>query len=87
VGGSGALYGCVGPPGVQADEVDRGRGEGVFQGDFALAVVAGLTDTGDRGDLVDGAFDPGPSPVGLFPGVGLLFGAGVAQRFVQVAGS
>jgi hypothetical protein len=87
VGGSGAVDGCVGPPGVEADEVDRGRGERVFQDDFAQAGVAGPADPGDRGDLVDGAFDPGPGAVGVFPGVGVLFGAGVAERFVQVPGS
>ena len=29
---------------------------------------------------------PARGPVGVFPGVGLLFGAGVAERFVQVPG-
>jgi hypothetical protein len=76
VGGSGALEGCAGPPGVEPDEVDRGGGEGVFQADFAQAGVSGLADPGDRGDLVDGAFDPGAGSVGVLPGVGLLFGAG-----------
>ena len=71
VGGSGVLQECAGPPGVEADEVDRGRSEGVFEGDFAGAGVVGLADVGDCGGLVDGAFDSGPSPVGLFPGVGL----------------
>jgi hypothetical protein len=36
---------------------------------------------------VDGGFDSGAGAVGLFPGVGLLLGAGVAEGFVQVAGS
>jgi hypothetical protein len=30
--------GCVGPPGVQPDEVDGGGGEGVFEVDFARPV-------------------------------------------------
>jgi hypothetical protein len=72
---------------VETDEVDRGGSEGVFQGDFAQAGVSGLADAGDRGGLVDGAFDTGPGAVGLFPFVRLLFGAGVAESFVQVAGS
>ncbi len=78
------LDGYAGPPSVEADEVDRGSGEGVFQADFAEAGVSGLAGTGDRGGLVDGAFDPGPCPVDLFPRVGLLFGVGVSKRFVQV---
>jgi hypothetical protein len=72
---------------VDPDEVDCGGGEGVFEGDFVQAGVAGLADAGERGDLVNGAFDPGAGAVGVLPGVGLLFGAGVAQCFVQVPGA
>lgn len=33
----GSSEGCFGPPGVQPDQVDRGRGEGVFEVDFGKA--------------------------------------------------
>jgi hypothetical protein len=63
LGGSDALQRCAGPPGGEADEIDRGGGEGVFQADFARAGVAGVAGPGDRGDLVDGAFDQTFSPI------------------------
>jgi hypothetical protein len=50
---------------VEADEVDRGRGEGVLQTYLVEAGVSGLMDPGDGGDLVDGAFDPGAGAVDL----------------------
>jgi hypothetical protein len=59
----------------------------VFKVDFAETGVSGMVDAGGCGGLMDGAFDPGAGAVGLFPGVGLLLGAGVAEGFVQVAGS
>jgi hypothetical protein len=59
----------------------------VLKVDFAGAGVSGLVDAGGCGGLVDGGFDSGAGAVGLFPGVGLLLGAGVAEGFVQVAGS
>ena len=72
---------------MEADEVDRGGGEGVFQADFVEAGVSGLMDPGDGGDLVDGAFDPGAGAVDLFPGIGFLFGPGVPEGFVERAGA
>jgi hypothetical protein len=50
---------------VEADEVDRGGGEGVLQADFVEAGVSGLMDASGRGDLVDGAFDSGAGAVDL----------------------
>ena len=67
----------------------------MFEVDFAEPDVSGLVDSGGCGGLVDGAFDSGAGAVGLFPGVGLLLGAGVTEGvtegvmegFVQVAGA
>jgi hypothetical protein len=53
----------AGPPGVEADEVDRGGGEDVFEVDFVHAGVAGAADPGDRDGLTDGAFDTGADAV------------------------
>lgn len=72
---------------MEADEVDRGCGEGVLKADFVEAGVPGLMDTSGCGDLVDGAFDSGAGAVDLFPGMGLLFGPGVPEGFMEVAGS
>jgi hypothetical protein len=47
VGGPGAVEGPAGPPGVQPDQVDRGSGGGVFEGDLGQAEVAGPADAGD----------------------------------------
>jgi hypothetical protein len=77
----------VGPPGVEADEVDGGGGEGVFEFGFGTSGVAGVAYAGDGDGLVDGAFDSGAGAVGVFPGVGGLVGAGLLAGFVQMSGS
>jgi hypothetical protein len=76
----------VGPPGVEADEVDGGGGEGVFEFDFGTSGVAGLADACDGDGLADGAFDPGAGAVGVFPRVGGLIGTGLLERLVQMSG-
>ena len=52
MGVSGSFDGGVGPPGVQADEVDGGGGEGVFEVDLADTGVVGMVDPGGRDGLV-----------------------------------
>ncbi|SQD94650.1 hypothetical protein FMEAI12_2700006 [Parafrankia sp. Ea1.12] len=85
--GSGSSGRGVGPPAVEADEVDRGRGEDVGEMVLGQAVVAGVADTGGGGGLVHGSLDAGPEVVALLPRVGGLLGAEPFKQFVLVAGT
>src|SRR6185437_16328039 len=86
VGGAGAVQGLAGPPGVEPDQVDGGGCGVVFQAGPGQAEVAGAADAGDVGGLGDGAFDPGPDPVAVPPGLAGLLGAGGGDRLVDRAG-
>src|SRR4051812_9150824 len=87
VAGSGPFQRVSVPVGVQADQVERDRGEHVLQPGLGQPAVAGAAHPGDRDGLVDGALDTGPSGVaGLPVGAGLL-GAGGLLGLVDVAGS
>jgi hypothetical protein len=76
VGCPGALQGRAGPPGVEADEVDGGGGEDVFEVDLADTCVAGAAEAGHGDGLADDGFDTGPGAVAGLPVVGGLFGPG-----------
>ena len=52
------LQGWAGPPLVQADEVDRGRGERVLEGHLGQASVASTTHPAGGDRLVDGGLGP-----------------------------
>jgi arylsulfatase len=87
VGGPGPVQGFAGPPGVEADQVDGGGCDVVFQAGFGQAEVAGAADAGDVGGLGDGALDPGADLVPALPGVAGLAGAGGRDGFVDFAGA
>src|SRR5689334_17392077 len=82
----GALHGATGPPGVEADQVDRGGGQGVFQACLGQAGVTGMADSGDMSGLGDGPLDAGADLVSVAPVVGGLLGACGGERLVDRAG-
>src|SRR5580704_11105595 len=77
----------TGPVGVEADHVDRGGGDVVFELGLGQAEVAGLADPGDVGGLAHGALDTGAGGVAGLPLVGGLLGPGVTKGFVELAGT
>ena len=76
VGCSGPVQRFSGPPGVEADQVGRGGGDGVFEAGLDQPGVAGGADPGDVAGLADGALDPGADLVAVMPVLGGLFGSG-----------
>lgn len=87
VGGPGPVEGFSGPPGVEADQVDRGGGGVVLQAGVVQSEVAGGADTGDVGDLAHGALGSGADVVPGFPVAGGLPGAGGGDGLVDLAGA
>src|SRR5215211_3583353 len=75
----------AGPPGVEADEIDRGGGDEVLEAGLVQSDVAGPAGAGDVGGLGDGALDPGADAVTVLPGVGVLCGASGGERLVDRA--
>jgi hypothetical protein len=84
--GPGSVDGVVIPPGVQADHVERDGEEYMLEVHFLQAAVAGVTDSGHRDSLVDGALDAGAQRVLGLPGLGVLDSAGLVLSGVHVAG-
>lgn len=75
-----------GPPGIQADKVDRDGSEYVCEVCLGQAEVTAAAYAGGRDRLVNGALDAHSERIPLFPLVGRLFGTGPFDSVVKVAG-
>lgn len=84
--GPGAVERVTAAPGVETNQVQRDRGEGVFEVCLGQAAVAGASHAGDRHGLVDGALDAGTGAVLGAPLLAGLFGAGLIEGFLLFAG-
>ena len=69
---------------MQADEVDRGRGERVLQGHLGQAAVAGSAHPAGGDRLVDGALGARADGVFCLPGLGGLLCTGAVLIVVVV---
>src|SRR5215211_4399563 len=76
----------AGEPGVDADHVERQRGQHMLQVGLGQAAVAGLVQVAAAGGLRDGPLDPGAVRVPLLPGRGDLLGAELALGLELRAG-
>ena len=87
VAGPGPVEGPAGPPGVQPDQVDCGRGGVVLQAGLVQAEVAGAADAGDVGGLAHGALYSGADVAAGFPLAGGLPGAGGGDGLMNLPGA
>ncbi len=86
VAGAGPVQRVLVPESVQAYQVERDGGAGVFEASLGQAAVAGAPDAGDGNALVDGAFDAGPQRVPGLEVLGVLGSPGGELGLVDVAG-
>jgi hypothetical protein len=85
-GGPAAGRGGSGRPGVDADEVEGQRGQGVLQVGLGQAAVAGLVEVAAAGGLGDQALHAAAQGVAAVPGVGGLLGPELLLDLVLAAG-
>jgi hypothetical protein len=72
VAGSAPVEGMLGEAGIEAQQVGRGGGDGVFEVTFPGAAIVGLAQAGGSDSMMHGAFDTAATPVFVVPDLGAL---------------